>query len=109
MAILEFSQRTLSQLTCPEGKTKERYFDEGCTGLMLEVRPSGTKTYFLRYRNQRQKAVQMKLGRAVDLTVAQARALAHKNLGLIAQGIDPLASRQTERKTPTFAQFATEK
>lgn len=35
--------------------------------------------------------------------------LAHKNLGLIAQGIDPLATRQAERKTPTFVQFATEK
>ncbi|MFW5793835.1 MAG: tyrosine-type recombinase/integrase [Bacteroidota bacterium] len=108
MAVKNLSVNFVNRINCPEEKDKQRYFDEKCKGLMLEVRSSGTKTYFLKYKDARGRYKQMKLGRADDLTVSQARKLAHKYLGEVAQGNDPLAEKEILQNVPTLKQYAQE-
>jgi integrase len=66
----------------------------------------GTKTYFLRYQNQRGERKQLKLGRTTDLSVTQARKLVQHKLGLVAMGRDPLEELRTMRQVPTLREFA---
>ncbi|MFW5916676.1 MAG: tyrosine-type recombinase/integrase [Bacteroidota bacterium] len=108
MPVVNFTSVFIRNVKSPKGKGKERYFDEQCKGLLLEVRESGTKTYFVKYQN-RGKAKQMKLGRAQDLKVSQARELAHKYLGRVAMGHDPLENKKEIQDVPKFEDFAMQK
>ena len=40
---------------CEEGKKKTDYWDTTITGFVLEVRPNGSKTYYLRYQDHRRR------------------------------------------------------
>ena len=91
---------------CPPSQGKLDLFDTQCKGLMLEVRNSGGKTYYLRYRSIRGKTVQLKLADARDISLAQARALADKTRASITMGNDPVAQKVAAKATPTFEMFA---
>lgn len=91
-----------------EGKRKSDLFDATCKGLMLEVRSTGSKTYYLRYRNSRGTAHQLKLGDEIDISLSQARALADKARNKIAMGDDPVEELAALRLVPTFSLFVSE-
>lgn len=95
----------VKETVCPKERVKWDIFDTNCKGLMLEVRQSGGKTYYLRYTDQRGRIRQMKLADAQDITLSQARTLADKARAKIAMGEDPLAKKQADRLVPTFAEF----
>ena len=90
---------------CPDGQKKIDLFDTKVSGLLLEVRQSGGRTYYLRYRNERQRVRLLKIARGEDLTVSQARQKAKDMRSRIALGKDPLEERKTLRRIPTFQQF----
>lgn len=94
---------------CPVGSGRIDYFDTHCKGLNLEVRKSGGKTYYLRYRSNRGKVTQIKLGDVRDITLAQARSLADKARADIAMGVDPQAKKNELKNIMTFEQFALER
>lgn len=109
MPSITFTKSIINKAFCPEGKEKLRLHDSTCTGLALEVRPTGVKTYFLRYTNSHGSQCQMKLGRANELSLAQARKLAKKHLADIASGgADPLQTKKMLRTVPTLKEFAQE-
>jgi integrase len=90
---------------CPEGKNKIEYFDKSSTNLSLEVRASGGKTYYRRYRDARGRLRQIKLGNESDLSLNDARRLSAK-VGLqVAMGEDPLQKKKDVLTAPTFTQF----
>ena len=60
---------------CPIGKAKYDLFDTFCKGLLLEIRSSGNKTYYLRYTDSRGKIRQFKLADERDVSLLQARSL----------------------------------
>ena len=62
------------------------------------VLPSGTRTYFVDYRNANNVRRRMKLGRHGAITAEQARTLAIQALAEVAKGNDPLEDRNTARK-----------
>lgn len=95
----------VKEAACPELQTKRDYFDLDCRGLMLEVRKSGGKTYYLRYQDERGRTRQYKLASADDVSLAQARQLIQKARTQIALGRDPLQVRAEKREVPTFAEF----
>jgi integrase len=65
-------------------------------GLYLQVSPTKTKSWVLRYTLN--KSVRyMGLGSAADWTLAEARERAHKYRQLLADGIDPQTFREQER------------
>ncbi|MGJ3264307.1 MAG: tyrosine-type recombinase/integrase [Salinarimonas sp.] len=88
-----------------------RYGDGG--GLWLQVSPSGTKSWALRYSREG-KARQMGLGAYPLVTLAMARERAIDERRKILAGFDPIAERRAERtaakveaaKAVTFAECA---
>lgn len=93
---------------CPVGKRRIELFDASCKGLSLEVRTSGGKTYYLRYRDQRGLQRQIKLGDVRDLNLTDARQLADAKRRMIALGQDPLEAKASLKQVPKFAQFIEE-
>src|SRR3546814_3125860 len=61
--------------------------------------PSGTRTYFVDYRNANNVRRRMKLGRHGAVTAEQARTLAIQALAEVAKGNDPLENRNSARKS----------
>lgn len=89
---------------------KQELVDEGGTGLYLLVTQSGSKTYFLRYRSAENgnKTTHVKLGRAGDITLAQAKEKVKQLRGDIATGSDPQALVRQKREEMTYGQFMLE-
>src|SRR3546814_19860862 len=63
------------------------------------IMPSGTRTYFVDYRNANNVRRRMKLGRHGAVTAEQARTLAIQALAEVAKGNDPLENRNSARKS----------
>ena len=93
---------------CLEGKRKIDLFDLRTRGLMLEVRETGGKTYYFRYRSARGRTHQLKLADTRDVTLAQARQLADQYRNQLAMGEDPKEAIEALKAVPTFAQFVEE-
>ncbi|NDD13891.1 MAG: site-specific integrase, partial [Betaproteobacteria bacterium] len=90
---------------CPNNAKKIDLFDTKTRGLLLEIRASGGRTYYLRYRDSRGITRQLRLANEKDVSLSQARTLADKARNRIAMGEDPGANKATLRLVPTFAQF----
>jgi integrase len=75
-------------------------------GLVLEVRRSGGKTWYLRYTDDAGSQRALKLGSQADLSFSKARALARKRRSEVLLGDDPLSARKAKRATPQFGALA---
>ena len=105
---------TLTQLfveqtsECPPGKPRIDYYDDKVVGLSLKVLASGHKAFYIRFRNERSKLVERKLGATSVLKLAEARKAASDVLAQVARGDDPFEARRTLKDVPTFAAFVAE-
>jgi integrase len=99
------TQAFIRNAVCPEGLRKVAYFDSGFPGFMLEVRTSGGKTFYQRYRDQRGRERQFKIGSAKVLTVIQARKKARSLVAESILGGDPQGEREELRAIPTLSEF----
>ncbi len=108
MARIILTTQLVKSSKCPAEKKKIEFFDLTSKGMSLEVRASGGKTYYRRYRDSRGRIRQIKLGDERDLSLADARLLAEKVGHQVAMGEDPLEQKQLARTVPTFAQFIEE-
>ncbi|MBN8958839.1 MAG: tyrosine-type recombinase/integrase [Rhizobiales bacterium] len=88
---------------CPPGRAKIDFFDVDQRGFMLEVRSSGGKTFYQRYRNERGRERQFKIGPADAIRLEQARRKARQVLAEAVLGPDPQCRRQELRSIPTFS------
>jgi integrase len=93
------------QCGCPDGARRIDFFDEAVPGFMLEVRCSGGKTFYQRYRDGGGRERQFKIGPANVLTVTQARRKARTILAEAILGSDPQQEREELRGIPTLAEF----
>ena len=73
---------------------------------MIEVRSSGRKTYYQRYRDERGRERQFKIGRAEMITMEQARRKGRSIFARALLGENPQQRRQELREIPTLAAFA---
>ena len=89
-------------------KRKCDLFDSNCKGLMLEIRATGGKTYYLRYQDKRGRTRQLRLAREEDVSLHQVRKLAEQKRSLVALGQDPCEEKAVLRQVPTLAQFIDE-
>ena len=94
---------------CPSGKSKIDYYDTELKGFILEVRQSGGRTYYLRYRDESGKQRQYKIGDASVISFDKARFQAQTIKAKVLLGENPNEQRQTQRSIPTLSQFANEK
>ena len=105
MASVTLTTQLIKTIDCPTGKKKTELFDLLSRGLSLEVRATGGKTYYRRYRDSRGRIRQIKLGDERNLSLADARQLSDKVGRRVAMGEDPLEQKQIARTVPTFADF----
>jgi len=105
MPTANLTEQVIKKCQCPPGKSKITLFDSLTKGLTYEKRSSGSSTFFLRYTDNRGRTRYLKLGKASDITLSQARTLADKARNRIAMGEDPIEQKKIARQVPTFAQF----
>ncbi|MCL5776436.1 site-specific integrase [Limibaculum sp. FT325] len=78
-------------------------WDDEVKGLGLRITPAGVKSFVLSYRADGRKRL-MTLGRAAEMSLARARALASETKIQIRGGGDPLEERSARRQLPTVAE-----
>ena len=84
-------------------------WDDQTPGFGVRVRPTGSKSYIVFYRagaGRNAPMRKMTLGATGKLTVEEARKLAKKTLGGVANGADPAAQKTEARKTLTVTELA---
>ena len=108
MSKITLTPSNVESAKCPADKRKLDLFDQRTKGLMLEVRATGGKTYYIRFTSARGVVRQSKLADARDVTLAQARKLADQARNSIAMGEDPKEVKAALRAVPTFAKFVEE-
>jgi integrase len=90
---------------CPDGKGKIDYYDETITGFILEVRKTGGKTYYLKYRDPRGRQCQHKIGDAKSITFEKARSAAERLRSQVVLGGSPIEEKKLKRVIPTISEF----
>jgi integrase len=105
MPITQLTSSTVASLPCPAGRGKVEYTDSGCRGLILEVRQSGGRTYYLRYTDHRGRQRQYRIGDANCVSLRDARQKANSLRGQILLGHDPREEKAVARSVPTFGAF----
>jgi integrase len=109
MPVVTLSAEFARNAACPEGKSKENYYDTAITGFILEVRATGGKTYALRYKDSHGRQIQHKIGDAKSISFDKARNAAKVLRSKVVLGEDPAEDRRVKRAVPTVAEFCTEK
>lgn len=104
MPMVQLSAHFVSSAQCPQGK-KVDYYDTSITGFILEVRPTGTSTYHLRYRDTYGRQRQYKIGDSKSLTFEKARQAAKVLRSKVVLGDSPIEERLTKRTVPTLGEF----
>lgn len=97
--------RTVKALT-PRKKAYD-VRDTGIKGFLIRVRPSGSMTYLLQYRNADGRQMHYKIGAVGSIKPLPAREIAEKKAAEVAQGIDIQAHRQKQRAEGEKTRFNT--
>ena len=108
MAILKLTQQFIDQqLVCPEGVHRIEFVSDERTGLYVEVRSAskGYGTYYLRYKDSNGKSSHQKLGRTVDISLADARRKVKELKAEIALGADPRAEEAARKSVMTLDDY----
>lgn len=105
MPVVQLCAQFVKEAACPPDKGKVDYYDRAIKGFILEARPSGGKTFHLRYRDAHGKLRQHKIGDAVAISFDKARQKALRLRSEVVLGGDPLEERKALRQVPTVAEF----
>lgn len=105
MPKIRLTPQFIKSAVCEQGTRKTLFFDADCKWLVLEVRATGTATYYLRYQDSRGKTRLLRIGDERDLSLVQARQMADKQRAKIAMGEDPAADKAVLRQVPTVYDF----
>ena len=106
MPTVTLDANTVRTATCPADKKKLDLYDTAIPGFVLEVRPSGGKTWYLRYRDARGKQHQQRIGDAAGITFEQARTAAQTVRARVILGENPAEEKKALRAIPTLEDFA---
>ncbi len=96
-----FTKSALLCLPVPVKGKRQYYKDTGLKGLILDVRSSGSKSFYL-YKWVNGKPERIFLGAFPDLTIENARKAAIIHRSNIVQGINPQDEKRKVRKEITF-------
>lgn len=80
-------------------------WDTEVRGFGIRVKPSGTKTFLIQYRNAERRTRRYVIGQYGILTVERARDLAQKKLASVIDGGDPSEERHAARDGLTVAEI----
>jgi len=88
-----------------EGGVQVDIYDTRTRGFLLRVSAAGVKTWCAFYRYNRRNR-RLTIGRYPELSLADARKLAHKHLRDVAHGADPAGEKAETRTADTFGELA---
>ncbi|WP_292947991.1 site-specific integrase [Novosphingobium sp.] len=98
----KLTKRTIDALK--PGQRRDTFLWDGeLRGFGVRVKPSGTKTFIIQYRNLEGCTRRCVIGQYGVLTVEQARGLAQKKLAAVIDGADPSAERHAIRQGLTVS------
>ncbi|MFA7275356.1 MAG: tyrosine-type recombinase/integrase [Pseudobdellovibrionaceae bacterium] len=80
-----------------EAKARDVRWDSDISGFGIRIYPSGKKSFVLSYRQNGTKRL-FTIGQYGNITLEQARVLAQKKMGEVADGKDPLLTRRAAKK-----------
>lgn len=78
----------------PRTATEAFVWDSEVKGLGIRIKPSGTRSYLIQYRNQARRTRRMVLGHCGVLSLEEARGLAREKLVEVIKGEDPSAAHK---------------
>ena len=105
MPIVKLGVEIIKQTTCPPEKSHVDLYDSTITGFFVEIRPSGKKTFYLRYSDHYGKRKQYKIGDAQTLTFTQAKVEARRLKTNIALGHDPFVQKHASQNVMKLEDF----
>ena len=94
---------------CPNGKARVDLYDTVIPGFIVEIRSTGGKTYYLRYRDAHGKQKQYKIGDTKSLTFEQARNEAQTLRAKVVLGENPSVDKAALKQIPTLEDFAADR
>jgi hypothetical protein len=80
-------------------------WDGEIRGFGVRVKPSGTKTYFIQYRNAEGRTRRLVIGKHGVLATDEASDLGRQKLAEVSKGEDPSAKRHAARTGMTVAEI----
>ncbi|MEH6629600.1 MAG: site-specific integrase [Halopseudomonas aestusnigri] len=89
---IKILERAVSDLE-PANDKEYLAWDTDLKGFGIRVKPNGTKTFLIQYRNMRRLTKRVSLGQFGTVTAAEARKEAKKKLAEVALGSDPKTER----------------
>lgn len=96
------TKRTIDALK-PDRRRDTFLWDGELRGFGVRMKPSGTKTFMIQYRNLEGRTRRCVIGQYGVLTVEQARDRAQKKLAAVIDGADPSAERHAIRQGLTVS------
>ena len=106
MPSITLDSNVVKNSVCPAGKGRLDLYDTAISGFILEVRSSGVKTYYLRYRDNHGKQKQHKIGDTKSLTFEQAKNAAQTLRARVVLGENLSAEKASLKNIPTLEQFS---
>lgn len=106
MPTVQLSSQFVATATCPSGKRKVDYYDTLVTGFILEVRATGSATYYLRYRDPHDRQCQFKIGDTKSVPFERARQAALQARTRVVLGESPQEQKKLKKSVPTFKELA---
>jgi hypothetical protein len=94
---INFTKKALTNLQPPEGKKRVYVYDHKESGLVMQVMPTGRKTFqFYKWFKKGKIAVRVTIGTFPDWTIEQARKEAQKCKPMVST--QPIRNGRPERK-----------
>lgn len=99
-----FTKANIDALPYPEKGKRAYYYDTNEKSLILDVKPSGSKSFYL-YRKIDGKPERIFLGIYPDMKIPEARIAAATKKGMIAKGLNPQDEKRKIRQEITFGEL----
>ena len=106
MPIVTLNAAFAAAATCPASKRRVDYYSDTHVGFGLEVRASGSKSYFQRYHDPNGKQRQVTIAMYGEVTFDQARKMAQKIRSEAVLGGDPAGKKATKKAIPLYRELA---
>ena len=91
---------------CEDGKRKTDYYDTVITGLVLEVRSSGGRSFYLRYQDTHGRQRQHRIAAHGAASLDKIRKEAQRLRSEVVLGGDPAQAKAAKKSVPTYAELA---
>ena len=99
-----FTIKTLNALPLPEGKKRLYVHDSKERGLVVQVTPTGRKTFQF-YKWHEGRPLRVTIGLYPDMSIEQARRQVQKLKADLANGLDPVDEKRRARQEMTFKEL----